>query len=125
MFENSGIIPRIEQNQLSIVLYQSGKSPILGQVLRFPERIIENRHLILRAAGNGRHPHQRKRQDPQNVNSQGTPPTSVSDLAFWLVHRMLFLFWGQRIGCQRRPGVINERSGFPAACPRLRFLVLD
>jgi hypothetical protein len=70
VFKNRGIIPRVEQNSLSVVLHQSGKSPILRQFLRFPERIVEDRHFILCPAGNCRHTHQQKRQNPQSVDSQ-------------------------------------------------------
>ena len=79
VFENRGIIARVEQDSLSVVLHKSGKSPILRQVLRFSERIVEDRDFVLGAAGNRRDIHQQKRQNPQSVDSQSTPPIGISE----------------------------------------------
>src|SRR5256884_2251669 len=53
------------------------KAPILRQILLLAERIVKNCHPVLRLAGNRRQTHQYKRHNPQNVDSQRTPPAGI------------------------------------------------
>ena len=76
VLKNRGIVPGVEQDPLAVVLDERGKSPVLGQLLRFAEGIVENGHFILGPAGHGSQTqqHQQNRDNPQDVDSHGMPP---------------------------------------------------
>ena len=64
VFEDPGIVPRVEQDALAPVLHQSCETPIHGQRGRFAERVIQNSDAIWRLCGS----HSR---EPQNNDRQG------------------------------------------------------